>query len=165
VGPGIVEGVRIGALVDDRAVEHCAKLVADAVSRGARVLTGGQIPDRPGFFFEPTVLVDVPADAQLVAEEIFGPVLAIATFTEEADAIRRANETPFGLAAYAYTRDLARATRLVDGIESGLLGLNTGMVSDASQPFGGVKHSGLGREGGPEGIGEYLTTTYTLIPS
>ena len=165
MGPGIEDDVRIGALIDDRAVETCATLVADAVDRGAQVLTGGSAPDGPGSFFQATVVAGVPADARVMTEEIFGPVLAITTFADEAEAVRLANSTEYGLAAYAYTKDLGRATRLVDGLESGLLGLNTGIVSDASQPFGGVKQSGLGREGGPEGIAEYLTTKYTLIPN
>ena len=164
VGPGIEDDVRIGALIDDRAVESCQAFVDDAVGRGARVLTGGRAPEGPGSFFEPTVITDVPRDARVMTEEIFGPILPITTFTDEADGIALANTTEYGLAAYAYTKDLARAHRLVDALESGLLGLNTGIVSDASQPFGGVKQSGLGREGGPEGIEEYLTTKYTLVP-
>ena len=163
VGPGVDDGVQIGALIDDAAVDNCAVLVADAVDRGARVLTGGHAPEGPGSFFEPTVLADVPVDARVMVEEIFGPVLAITSFADEPEAVRVANTTEYGLAAYAYTRDLARATRLIDTLESGLLGLNTGVVSDASQPFGGVKQSGLGREGGREGIDEYLTTKYTLV--
>ncbi|MCL2848699.1 MAG: NAD-dependent succinate-semialdehyde dehydrogenase [Micrococcales bacterium] len=163
VGPGTDDGVQIGALIDDAAVNNCARLVADAVGRGAQVLAGGKAPEGPGCFFEPTVLGGVPADALVMVEEIFGPVLPITTFADEADGIALANTTEYGLAAYAYTQDLNRATRLIDALECGLLGLNTGVVSDASQPFGGVKQSGLGREGGREGIEEYLTTKYTLV--
>ncbi len=162
VGPGVEDGVTIGALIDERAVKFCADLVADATARGARVLVGGDAPDRTGSFFNPTVLADVPADARCMMEEIFGPVLPIATFRDEDDAVRLANSTDFGLVSYAYTRDLARGRRLIERLETGMLGLNTGVVSNAAEPFGGVKQSGLGREGGAEGIAEYLTTRYTL---
>jgi succinate-semialdehyde dehydrogenase/glutarate-semialdehyde dehydrogenase len=163
VGPGTRSGVQIGPLIDEPAVRKNAALVADAVARGATLLTGGREIAGRGTFFEPTVLLGVPAASQILQEEIFGPVLAIATFTDDDEAIARANGTDSGLVAYAYTRDLARSQRLIDELETGMLGINTGLVSDAAAPFGGVKQSGLGREGGAEGIEEYLTTKYTRI--
>ena len=164
IGPGTGSDVQIGPLIDEGAVRKNSELVADAVARGAKLLTGGREVPGPGTFFEPTVLSDVPLESEILREEIFGPVLAIATFTEDDEAIARANGTDFGLVAYAYTRDLARSQRLMDELETGMLGLNTGLVSNAAAPFGGVKQSGLGREGGAEGIEEYLTTKYTRIP-
>lgn len=165
VGRGTEEGVTIGPLIDDRAVASMAALVDDAVSRGARVLTGGKAPGGPGTFFEPTVLVDVQPGSDILREEIFGPILAVTTFTTEQEAVKRANETEFGLVGYVFTQDLARGQRLIDSIDTGMMGLNTGLVSNAAAPFGGVKQSGLGREGGLEGIHEYLSTKYTLIPA
>ena len=138
--------------------------MADAVSRGATVTTGGEALEGPGTFYRPTVLADVPAGSDILREEIFGPVLAIATFTDEADAIRRANDTQYGLVSYVFTKDLARGQRLIDQLETGMMGLNVGVVSNAAAPFGGLKQSGLGREGGAEGIHEYLDTKYTLTP-
>ncbi len=165
LGPGIEEGVTIGPLIDDRAVANCVDFVADAVRLGARVLAGGKAPEGAGSFFEATVLADVAPESRVMTEEIFGPILPIATFSTEDEAIRLANGTDFGLASYAFTQDLARSRRLIERIETGMLGLNTGVVSNAAEPFGGVKQSGLGREGGPEGIAEYLTTRYTLVPA
>jgi succinate-semialdehyde dehydrogenase/glutarate-semialdehyde dehydrogenase len=164
LGRGTDDGVTIGPLIDDRAVAHMGALIADAVSRGARVLTGGSAPEGDGFFFEPTVLVDVQPGSDILREEIFGPVLAIGTFSTEDEAVARANETEYGLVGYVFTKDLARGQRLIDRIDTGMMGLNTGLVSNAAAPFGGVKQSGLGREGGLEGIHEYLSTKYTLIP-
>jgi succinate-semialdehyde dehydrogenase / glutarate-semialdehyde dehydrogenase len=135
------------------------------VSRGARVLSGGKAPEGDGFFFEPTVLVDVQPGSEILREEIFGPILAITTFSTEEEAVARANETEYGLVGYVFTRDLARGQRMIDRVDTGMMGLNTGLVSNAAAPFGGVKQSGLGREGGLEGIHEYLSTKYTLIPA
>lgn len=165
VGRGTEEGVSIGPLINATAVDKNAELVADATDRGAVVLTGGVPLDRAGTFFAPTVLGSIAPGSRLLEEEIFGPVAAIATFDTEDEAIRRANDTEFGLVSYAYTTDLARGHRLITRLRSGMLGLNTGVVSNAAAPFGGVKSSGLGREGGTEGIHEYLDTSYTLLPT
>jgi succinate-semialdehyde dehydrogenase/glutarate-semialdehyde dehydrogenase len=164
VGRGQDVGVQVGPLIDAKAVSSVSALVDDAVDRGARLLTGGKAPGGDGFFFPPTVLADVPADADAVRNEIFGPVAPITTFTSEDEAIRLANSTEYGLAAYAFTRDLARTIRLAERLETGMLGINTGLVSNPAAPFGGVKASGFGREGGFEGIEEYLDTTYVALP-
>jgi len=164
IGRGTEEGVTIGPLVDDRAVENSVALVADARERGATVLTGGDAVDGPGSFFEPTVVTGLTLDARMVQEEIFGPILGIVTFSTEDEAVRIANSSEYGLVSYAYTQDLARAHRLIDSLVTGMMGINTGLVSNAAAPFGGLKQSGLGREGGHEGIHEYLDTKYTLIP-
>ncbi|QEO08689.1 NAD-dependent succinate-semialdehyde dehydrogenase [Protaetiibacter larvae] len=164
VGRGTEEGVTIGPLIDDRAVAKADALVADAVARGAQLRTGGSALEGPGTFYAPTVVADVAAGSDILREEIFGPVLAISTFTDEADAVRRANDTEYGLVSYVFTRDLARGQRMIDQLETGMMGLNVGVVSNAAAPFGGVKQSGLGREGGLEGIHEYLDTKYTLTP-
>jgi succinate-semialdehyde dehydrogenase/glutarate-semialdehyde dehydrogenase len=164
VGRGTEDGVHIGPLIDEAAVDKAQKLVQDAVSRGATLHTGGSPIDGPGTFFEPTVLSGIRAGSDILATEIFGPVLSIVPFTEEDDAVRLANDTPYGLAAYVYTRDLARGQRMMEQLETGMLGLNAGVISNAAAPFGGVKQSGLGREGGAEGIHEYLTTKYTMTP-
>jgi len=165
VGRGTEDGVTIGPLINDAAVESSASLVADAVAKGATVLTGGSAVDGPGSFFEPTVVADVKPGSDILVEEIFGPVLAIATFKDEDEAVRLANETDYGLVSYVFTKDLARGHRMIDRLETGMMGLNVGVVSNAAAPFGGVKLSGLGREGGLEGIHEYLSTKYTLIPT
>ncbi|MGO4595119.1 NAD-dependent succinate-semialdehyde dehydrogenase [Leifsonia sp. 2TAF2] len=165
IGRGTDDGVTIGPLIDDRAVASMSALVQDAVARGARVLTGGNAPEGDGFFFEPTVIVDVQPGSDLLREEIFGPILAISTFSTEDEAIAAANSTEYGLVGYVFTADLARGQRMIDRIDTGMMGLNTGLVSNAAAPFGGVKQSGLGREGGLEGIHEYLSTKYTLIPA
>jgi succinate-semialdehyde dehydrogenase/glutarate-semialdehyde dehydrogenase len=164
VGRGTEEGVAIGPLIDGKAVAKASELVADAVARGAAITTGGSAVDGPGTFYQPTVVSGVTAGSDILREEIFGPVLAIATFTDEADAVRRANDTEYGLVSYVFTRDLARGQRMIDQLETGMMGLNVGVVSNAAAPFGGVKQSGLGREGGFEGIHEYLDTKYTLTP-
>ena len=135
----------------------------DARERGSRALIGGSAMDGPGYFYEPTVLADVPADARLLNEEIFGPVAPVATFSTEEEALAAANRTEYGLVAYVYTRDLNRALRVSEGLETGMVGLNQGVVSNAAAPFGGVKQSGFGREGGFEGIGEYLETKYVAV--
>ncbi|GAA1248744.1 NAD-dependent succinate-semialdehyde dehydrogenase [Prauserella halophila] len=163
-GRGTDDGVDIGPLIDRKAVDSVAALVDDAVDRGARVRTGGSRGERPGTFYQPTVLTDVPPDAEVMRQEIFGPVLPIATFSSEEEAIELANATPYGLVGYAYTRDTRRGQRLIDEIDTGMMGLNVGVVSNAAAPFGGVKQSGLGREGSQEGIQEYLETKYTLMP-
>ena len=165
VGAGTEDTVTTGPLIDGRAVATMTALVDDAVRRGARVLTGGHAIAGDGYFFEPTVLVDVQPGSDILSNEIFGPILAITTFATEDEAISRANDTEYGLIGYAFTRDLARGQRLIQRIETGMMGLNTGLVSNAAAPFGGVKQSGLGREGGLEGIHEYLDVKYTLIPN
>jgi len=164
VGRGTEQGVRIGPLINSDAVDKADALVKDATSRGARVQSGGHKLDREGTFYAPTVVSGVRPGSEILTEEIFGPVLSIMSFTDEADAVQLANDTAFGLVGYAYTQDLARAQRLVESLETGMLGLNVGVVSNAAAPFGGVKQSGIGREGGFEGIAEYLTTKYTLTP-
>jgi succinate-semialdehyde dehydrogenase/glutarate-semialdehyde dehydrogenase len=163
VGSGLQEGVTIGPLVDAKAVAATDELVIDAIDRGADLATGGRPLEGPGFFYAPTVLTHVAAESRLLHEEIFGPVLAVTTFDTDDDAVAAANATEYGLVSYAYTADLARAHRLIDELDTGMMGLNTGLVSNAAAPFGGVKQSGLGREGGLEGIAEYLETKYTLI--
>jgi succinate-semialdehyde dehydrogenase/glutarate-semialdehyde dehydrogenase len=164
VGRGTDEGVTIGPLIDDRAVAKSEKLVQDAVSRGAKVLTGGQRIEGEGTYYQPTVVTDVAPDSAILHEEIFGPVLSIVTFTDEDEAVRIANDTEYGLVGYVYTRDLARGQRMIERLQTGMMGLNLGVISNAAAPFGGVKQSGLGREGGFEGIHEYLSTKYTLTP-
>jgi succinate-semialdehyde dehydrogenase/glutarate-semialdehyde dehydrogenase len=163
VGPGVEPGIGCGPLIDAAALERVGALVEDAVARGARILVGGEPLDSDGYFYRPTVLVDVPVDAPIVREEIFGPVAPILTFTTEVQAVDLANSTPFGLISYVYTNDLKRALRLPERIESGMVALNSGVISNPAAPFGGVKQSGLGREGGDEGIGEYLETQYIGI--
>jgi succinate-semialdehyde dehydrogenase/glutarate-semialdehyde dehydrogenase len=163
IGRGTEEGVEVGPLIDSDQLSKVAELVEDAVSKGARVLCGGERVDGPGHFYKPTVLVDVPDDARLLKEEIFGPVAPVKAFASEEEAIAAANDTEFGLVAYLYTADLKRALRVTERIETGMVGLNQGLVSNAGAPFGGVKHSGVGREGGPEGIEEYLEIKYVAM--
>ncbi len=163
VGRGTEPGVDVGPLIDEAQRSKVSELVDDATRRGARVLLGGHRLDGPGYFYEPTVLDRVPDDAQLLAEEIFGPVAPVATFSTDEEALAAANRTEFGLVAYVYTRDLDRALRVSEGIETGMVGLNQGVVSNPAAPFGGVKQSGFGREGGFEGIGEYLETKYVAV--
>lgn len=165
IGRGTEEGVAIGPLIDEDAVAKASELVGDAVSRGARVLAGGNAIEGAGTFYEPTVITDVVAGSDILREEIFGPVLAIATFDTEEEAVHLANDTEYGLVSYVFTEDLARGHRMIDALETGMMGLNVGVVSNAAAPFGGVKQSGVGREGGFEGIHEYLSTKYTLIPN
>ena len=165
VGSGLTEGVTIGPLIDAKAVDSTEAMVADALDHGASLTTGGQRIEGRGYFYAPTVLRDVQPGSRLLREEIFGPVLGVTTFETDAEAVAAANDTEYGLVSYAYTRDLARAHRLIDELETGMMGLNTGLVSNAAAPFGGVKASGLGREGAQEGIAEYLETKYTLIPA
>lgn len=165
VGRGTDEGVMIGPLIDNRAVEKTLALVADAKARGASLKIGGVAIPGPGSFVEPTVISDIAPGSDILKEEIFGPVLAVVPFDSEEDAVALANATEYGLVSYAFTKDLARAQRLIESLHTGMMGLNVGVVSNAAAPFGGWKMSGLGREGGPEGIEEYLQTKYTLTPN
>ncbi|MDE0777305.1 MAG: NAD-dependent succinate-semialdehyde dehydrogenase [Nocardioides sp.] len=164
LGRGQDEGVDVGPLIDEKALESVSQLVTDAIHDGARVLVGGRAHEGPGYFYPPTVLVDVPAESTINAEEIFGPVAPITTFTTDQEAVALANSTEYGLASYAYTRDLDRTIRLAESLDFGMVGINTGLVSNAAAPFGGMKASGFGREGGFEGIEEYLETTYVALP-
>jgi succinate-semialdehyde dehydrogenase/glutarate-semialdehyde dehydrogenase len=163
VGRGTEDGVEVGPLIDDKQRSKVAGLVDDAVGRGARVLVGGHARDGAGYFYDPTVLADVPDGAELLREEIFGPVAPVKGFASEDEAIAAANDTEFGLVAYVYTSDLKRALRVVERLQTGMIGLNQGMVSNPAAPFGGVKQSGFGREGGYEGIEEYLATKYVAV--
>ncbi|MGA1835668.1 NAD-dependent succinate-semialdehyde dehydrogenase [Herbiconiux sp. 11R-BC] len=165
IGRGTEEGVAIGPLIDDRAVDKADELVQDAVSRGATLVAGGHRVDGPGSFYEPTVVTAVPLDSEILREEIFGPVVSVVEFDDEEEAVRLANDTEYGLVSYVFTENLARGQRMIDKLDTGMMGLNVGVLSNAAAPFGGVKQSGLGREGGLEGIHEYLSTKYTLIPN
>jgi succinate-semialdehyde dehydrogenase / glutarate-semialdehyde dehydrogenase len=160
MGRGTEEGVQVGPLITEKARAGVAELVADAADRGGRVLVGGEVPSGPGWFYPPTVLADVPRGARVFHEEIFGPVAPVTTFGTDDEALALANGTEFGLIAYAYTTDLRRALTVAEGLESGLVGLNAGVISNPAAPFGGVKASGFGREGGREGIEEYLEVKY-----
>jgi succinate-semialdehyde dehydrogenase/glutarate-semialdehyde dehydrogenase len=163
VGPGLEPGVQVGPLINERAVQKVERLLADAVEQGARVMLGGQ-RDRAGdLFLQPTLLVDVTNTMACAQEELFGPVAAVQRFTDEAEAVRIANDTPYGLAAYAYTRDLARCWRLSEALEYGMVGLNTGLISTPVAPFGGVKESGFGREGGPGALDEFTERRYVAM--
>ncbi|WP_216209267.1 NAD-dependent succinate-semialdehyde dehydrogenase [Amycolatopsis aidingensis] len=163
IGRGTEEGVVVGPLIDEAAIEKVSSLVNDAAQRGARVLTGGATVDGPGNFYQPTVLTDVPPDAKLADEEIFGPVAPISVFDTEEEAVRAANDTEYGLVSYLYTSDVKRALRVSEQLEAGMIGLNQGIVSNPAAPFGGIKQSGLGREGGTVGIEEFLETKYIAV--
>jgi len=163
VGHGAQPGTTVGPLIEQAAVERVAEVVHEAVEGGARVRVGGRRPAGPGWFYAPTVLDGVEPTMRVVAEETFGPVAPVVRFGTEDEAVALANGTPFGLVAYAYTRDVSRAMRLAESVETGMLGINRGMVSDATAPFGGVKQSGLGHEGGEAGLTEYLDTTYVAL--
>ncbi|MDR6637573.1 NAD-dependent succinate-semialdehyde dehydrogenase [Paenarthrobacter nitroguajacolicus] len=154
---------KVGPLIDGKARDGVHALVTEAVEGGAEAVTGGAAVDGPGYFYQPTVLKNVAADARILREEIFGPVAPIITFSTEDDAVRLANNTEYGLVAYVFTKDLNRGLRISERLETGMLGLNAGVISNAAAPFGGVKQSGLGREGGSEGIEEYLYTQYVGI--
>jgi len=163
VSPGMEEGAEQGPLVDQQALEKVEELIADAVGKGAKVLSGGSRHDRGGLFFQPTVLGDATPDMRFTKEEIFGPIAPIYRFKEEADAIAAANDTDFGLASYAYTNDMARTFRLQDQLEYGLIGINEVLIVTPEVPFGGLKESGLGKEGGWQGLDDFLETKYTCI--
>jgi succinate-semialdehyde dehydrogenase/glutarate-semialdehyde dehydrogenase len=163
VGRGTEEGVTVGPLIDDKQLGKVSELVEDATSRGASVVTGGSTTGDAGYFYQPTVLTDVPTDADLFREEIFGPVAPITTFSSDEKAVQLANDTEYGLVAYAFTTDLGRMVRVSEGLHFGMVGINQGIVSNPAAPFGGVKQSGFGREGGPEGIEEYLSVKYVGI--
>ncbi len=163
VGDGFEPDVQIGAMIDENAVNNAAKHVEDAVKRGAKLLCGGKRVDRPGYFFEATVLADVPKDALCMNEETFAPVTAVAPFDTEAEGIELANGSPYGLSAYAFTRDLSRTFRLMEQIEAGMIGINDGLPTTTNAPFGGVKQSGWGRELGSEGLDSFLETKHISI--
>jgi succinate-semialdehyde dehydrogenase/glutarate-semialdehyde dehydrogenase len=163
VGRGTEDGVEVGPLIDDEQRAKVAELVDDSVGKGAKVLTGGDRVGERGYFYAPTVLKDVPKDATLLREEIFGPVAPVATFRTDEEAIHAANDSEFGLVAYVFTESVHRALRVTEALEVGMVGLNKGMVSNPAAPFGGVKESGFGREGGHEGIEEYLSVKYVAV--
>ncbi|QYH35038.1 NAD-dependent succinate-semialdehyde dehydrogenase [Salinibacterium sp. M195] len=164
IGRGTEDGVTIGPLINDKAVDKADELVQDAVKRGATLVAGGKRVEGDGSFYEPTIVSSVPADSDILREEIFGPVVSIVEFTDEAEGVRLANDTEYGLVSYVFTESLARGNRMIDALDTGMMGLNVGVLSNAAAPFGGVKQSGIGREGGSEGIHEYLSTKYTLVP-
>ena len=163
IGRGTEEDVKVGPLIDQPSREKVSELVQDALDKGATCVVGGEIPDGSGYFYPPTVLDDVPTEARVFREEIFGPVAPVGAFESEEDAIARANDTEYGLVAYVFTNDLKRAIRVCEALETGMVGLNQGMVSNAGAPFGGVKQSGIGREGGHEGLEEFLETKYVAV--
>jgi succinate-semialdehyde dehydrogenase/glutarate-semialdehyde dehydrogenase len=163
IGRGVDDGVEVGPLIDDDQRGKVSDLVKDAITKGATAVVGGQARDGAGYFYEPTVLSGVPDNAELVQEEVFGPVAPVFGFGDEDEAIAAANNTEYGLVAYVFTRDIKRALRVCERLETGMVGLNQGVVSNAQAPFGGVKQSGFGREGGYEGVEEYLATKYVAI--
>jgi succinate-semialdehyde dehydrogenase / glutarate-semialdehyde dehydrogenase len=163
LGRGTEEDVKVGPLIDESSREKVAELVKDALDKGADRVVGGEIPDGRGYFYPPTVLSSVPEGARVNREEIFGPVAPVGSFASEEDAIAKANDTEYGLVAYVFTRDIKRAIRVCEALDTGMIGLNQGMVSNAGAPFGGVKQSGIGREGGNEGIEEFLETKYVAV--
>jgi succinate-semialdehyde dehydrogenase / glutarate-semialdehyde dehydrogenase len=163
MGNGLDDGVALGPLVNAEGRDKVVHLVDDAVKKGAKILTGGKKPEGPGFFYPATVLDNVPDDAEMLNEEIFGPVASIQTFKSEDEAIRRANDTIYGLVAYLYTRDLSRGMRVSEKLDFGMIGLNRGLVSDPAAPFGGMKQSGIGREGAHEGLLEFMETQYISV--
>jgi succinate-semialdehyde dehydrogenase / glutarate-semialdehyde dehydrogenase len=163
MGNGLDEGVNLGPLVNKDGRDKVIELVDDALKKGAKVLVGGKTPDGPGFFYPATVLTGVSNDAKMLNEEIFGPVASIQTFRSEDEAIKRANDTEYGLVAYLYTKDLSRGMRVSEKLDFGMIGLNRGLVSDPAAPFGGSKQSGLGREGAQEGMKEFLETQYVSV--
>ena len=163
VGRGTEDGVKVGPLIDEAGLAKVETLVADAVARGATVLTGGEVAAGNGYFYPPTVLTGVPRDAKMADQEIFGPVAPLTPFADEDEVVAAANDTEYGLVAYVFTNDLRRALRVAEAIETGMVGLNQGVVSNPAAPFGGVKESGLGREGGTVGIDEFLETKYIGI--
>ncbi len=164
IGPGDEDGVQVGPLITAKQRASVDELVQDAVGKGAVITTGGAIADGEGYFYPPTVLTDVPANARILREEVFGPVAAISGFDGEDAGVAAANDTEYGLAAYVYTANLDRALRVSESVESGMIGINRGVISDVAAPFGGIKESGIGREAGSEGIEEYLETKYIALP-
>lgn len=164
VGRGQDAGIQVGPLINAAAVKNVGALVEEAIEEGARAVAGGGPVDGPGYFFRPTVLTDVPQTSRIANSEIFGPVAALTTFTTEEEVVARANATEYGLASYVYTNNTARTIRMAEALHFGMVGFNTGLMSNAAAPFGGVKQSGYGREGGFEGIDEYLETTYVNLP-
>jgi len=165
LGRGVEPGTTIGPVINEKARENMQRLVDVTVAEGGSVVTGGESGEGDGYFFKPTVLTNVKPNSTILREEIFGPIAPIVRFSTEAEAVHLANDTEYGLVSYAYTEDLKRGMRLVESLDTGMTGLNTGLVSNAAAPFGGVKQSGMGREGGLEGINEYLETKYVLIPT
>ncbi|WP_234293518.1 NAD-dependent succinate-semialdehyde dehydrogenase, partial [Nocardia jinanensis] len=163
LGPGTDPDTTLGPLVDEQQLNTVSELVEDAVTAGASVRVGGKAPGGPGWFYPATVLTDIPPRARILREEVFGPVAPIVAFDTEEEGLAAANDTEFGLVSYIYTRDLDRALRVAEGLESGMVGVNRGVISDPAAPFGGVKASGFGREGGTEGIEEYLSTKYIAM--
>jgi succinate-semialdehyde dehydrogenase/glutarate-semialdehyde dehydrogenase len=163
VGPGLDDGTDLGPLVNEDTRSKVATLVEQAAGHGSEVVTGGRAPDRRGYFYLPTVLGNVSPDASILRTEIFGPVAPVVKFSNEADAVRWANDTEYGLVSYVYTRDLSRALRVSEALESGMVGVNRGIVSDPAAPFGGVKQSGIGREGGHDGLLEFMETKYVAV--
>src|SRR5712671_6047998 len=163
MGNGLDDGVALGPLVNAEGRDKVVSLVEDAVGKGAKILTGGKRPDGTGYFYPATVLSNVPDNAKMLIEEIFGPVASLQTFTDESDVIKRANDTIYGLVAYLYTKDLGRGMRVSEKLDFGMIGLNRGLVSDPAAPFGGMKQSGIGREGAHEGLMEFLETQYIAV--
>jgi succinate-semialdehyde dehydrogenase/glutarate-semialdehyde dehydrogenase len=163
MGNGLDDGVALGPLVNAEGRDKVVELVEDALSKGAKVLTGGKRPDGAGYFYPATVLSNVSNDAKMLNEEIFGPVASLQTFKDEAEVIKRANDTEYGLVAYLYTKDLGRGMRVSEKLDFGMIGLNRGLVSDPAAPFGGMKQSGIGREGAHEGLKEFLETQYISV--
>jgi succinate-semialdehyde dehydrogenase/glutarate-semialdehyde dehydrogenase len=163
VGPGTEDGVQQGPLIDDKAVEKVEELIADASAKGGKIVSGGKRHALGGSFFEPTVIAGATTDMRFSKEEIFGPVAPVFRFETEEEAVDLANDTEYGLACYFYTGDLGRAFRVMEGLKYGMVGVNEGIITTPEAPFGGVKESGLGREGGHQGIEDYLDTKYVCI--
>jgi succinate-semialdehyde dehydrogenase/glutarate-semialdehyde dehydrogenase len=164
LGRGTEDGTQVGPLIDEAGRTKVEELVSDAVDRGAKAVCGGTRPDGAGYFYPPTVLSGVEPGSRILKEEVFGPVAPVATFETDDEAIAAANDTEFGLVSYAYTQSWERGMKVVEALQSGMLGLNRGLVSNPAAPFGGIKQSGFGREGGPEGIQEYLDVKYVSTP-
>jgi succinate-semialdehyde dehydrogenase/glutarate-semialdehyde dehydrogenase len=157
------EDVDLGPVINEGAVDDMEQTVEEATGRGSSVAVGGHRPKRPGFFFEPTLLTGVDPKDDILAKEVFGPIAPVVTFSNESEAIEMANDTVYGLASYLYTNDLARGMRVAEALETGMVGVNRGLISDPAAPFGGVKQSGLGREGSHEGMMEFLETKYIAV--
>jgi succinate-semialdehyde dehydrogenase/glutarate-semialdehyde dehydrogenase len=164
LGRGVDADTTCGPVINEKARENMQRLVDTTIAQGGSVVVGGEAGAGDGYFFKPTVLRNVKPDSTILREEIFGPIAPIVTFKDEAEGIRLANDTEYGLVSYAFTKDLKRGLRLIEALDTGMTGLNTGLVSNAAAPFGGTKQSGLGREGGFEGINEYLETKYVMTP-